>query len=559
VTATAAPLGQVDGRQSEIIYGHRVWRVMPYTALDGRETVRLCAVGLLGIPKVWNPLVPQHAVCSSHETHHEAPWYDCECGVWASNDAEWAYRRMILWMQSQGGDPVGWAVGRVAMWGRVIEHTKGWRAQYAYPYAVRVESEDEAVARQVRFEYAVDVEWSGPDLFRKVLQRKAEKAGDDDQPLHVPQFAAEALRITREGRKELAEIVAALTPAEPDDLAAKRSDWQRKHEQEQLEWAREDEQREKWAADNPLPPVEALTNADVMRALVAAAAIHEDQEQQFREKWRSDSWRIERDKEDRRLGRINYAPTFGLTQIVDTLLWLRGADGPGGNWSNASDGLGRREGRTAWDRAARIALKQAVADGLLEHGRRASDSASSRETLFYRPTKKGTGRAMAAVADGEVTWHKRELRNDDLRSFSTPVKLGLAALRRPQPMFAEEGKELVERWRAEARAAQRKSRKAFAAWLVEWRQDVDRRQFGCTLFNEDEVLRTLAYVCDIHGRAVSTAELMARLAPGEYSRGEVARVGQQLVKARKAKRVKTATAALSGKTVKVWKPAKAKP
>ena len=27
----------------------------------------------------------------------------------------------------------GWVVGEVALWGRVIEHTLGYRAEYAYP------------------------------------------------------------------------------------------------------------------------------------------------------------------------------------------------------------------------------------------------------------------------------------------------------------------------------------------------------------------------------------------------------------------------------------------
>jgi hypothetical protein len=114
---SAAETISPDVFSRDVLYGHRVWRVMPYTELSGRETVRLCAVGTLGIPKVWNPRSPQHAVCSNHETHHEAPWFECECGVWASDDPEWAFRRMVMWMQTQGGNPVGWAIGEVALWG----------------------------------------------------------------------------------------------------------------------------------------------------------------------------------------------------------------------------------------------------------------------------------------------------------------------------------------------------------------------------------------------------------------------------------------------------------
>ena len=154
----------------------RCWRVLPFHRLDGTLTYRLCAVGTFGVPKLWEPRRATAAVCSDFETHHEAPWPDHECGVWALKRPESARRRMVAYMQTQGGSPVGWAIGPVSLWGRLIEHEKGYRAQYAYPYALTLETPDENVARIIRGEYAVDVEWAGGDLFGKVRQRIAEKA-----------------------------------------------------------------------------------------------------------------------------------------------------------------------------------------------------------------------------------------------------------------------------------------------------------------------------------------------------------------------------------------------
>jgi hypothetical protein len=52
---------------------------------------------------------------------HEAPQYDCQCGFYATKepDEHWATYSA--------------AYGKVALWGRIVEHERGYRAQYAYP------------------------------------------------------------------------------------------------------------------------------------------------------------------------------------------------------------------------------------------------------------------------------------------------------------------------------------------------------------------------------------------------------------------------------------------
>jgi hypothetical protein len=49
------------------------------------------------------------------------------------------------------------AVGRVSLWGRVIENTGGWRGQFAYPYEIVLLGGDRAMAAELRERYAIDV------------------------------------------------------------------------------------------------------------------------------------------------------------------------------------------------------------------------------------------------------------------------------------------------------------------------------------------------------------------------------------------------------------------
>jgi hypothetical protein len=61
---------------------------------------------------------------------HEAPDERCECGIYAAcaPDLVLPYldRYALLWSNSA-------VIGRVALWGRVIECERGWRGTFAYP------------------------------------------------------------------------------------------------------------------------------------------------------------------------------------------------------------------------------------------------------------------------------------------------------------------------------------------------------------------------------------------------------------------------------------------
>ena len=58
---------------------------------------------------------------------HEAPQDGCSCGVYAAKD--------FTYLRNSGYADFG-VHGEVYLWGKVVEHRFGWRAQYAYPKSV---------------------------------------------------------------------------------------------------------------------------------------------------------------------------------------------------------------------------------------------------------------------------------------------------------------------------------------------------------------------------------------------------------------------------------------
>jgi hypothetical protein len=95
------------------IIGYRVWRWN--------------AAGLRSLNgKPWSPCKPLAAKCGAGKAHdaHEVPQTDCTCGVYAAKNLEH--------LRQFGYEGRG-IHGEVYLWGTVVEHELGWRAQFAYP------------------------------------------------------------------------------------------------------------------------------------------------------------------------------------------------------------------------------------------------------------------------------------------------------------------------------------------------------------------------------------------------------------------------------------------
>ena len=72
---------------------------------------------------------------------HAAPSLECACGIYAARRPEDA---LVYLTGRDEASVVGRVLGRVALWGLVVEGEHGWRAERAYP----VELEYEEAARR---------------------------------------------------------------------------------------------------------------------------------------------------------------------------------------------------------------------------------------------------------------------------------------------------------------------------------------------------------------------------------------------------------------------------
>lgn len=101
---------------TEPIVAWRAW------ALTGkRDGTDLLLRPVAGRSRPWKPLEAAEAACK-HARLHGAPNVDCSCGLHGTHDVDILRRTRT---------PA--VLGRVALWGRVIEHELGYRAQFGYP------------------------------------------------------------------------------------------------------------------------------------------------------------------------------------------------------------------------------------------------------------------------------------------------------------------------------------------------------------------------------------------------------------------------------------------
>ena len=125
----------------EPVVGWRLWsigsedgharlasHVSPAVWQPGRELVAACSARRRDLRRPWR----------THPTDHAAPAPGCTCGVhaMAAVGALGTYLpapdRPYAWMRPL----VRQAIGRVALWGEVVEGSRGWRASRAYPAEV---------------------------------------------------------------------------------------------------------------------------------------------------------------------------------------------------------------------------------------------------------------------------------------------------------------------------------------------------------------------------------------------------------------------------------------
>jgi hypothetical protein len=97
--------------------GWRVWRLQ-------RVNGRLTLISVTS-SEAWPAREPTRARCRRHD-QHEAPVVGCMCGIYAASSSK-------ALAQAHVYQPATTVVGAIAMWGTVLEYTKGARASLAYP------------------------------------------------------------------------------------------------------------------------------------------------------------------------------------------------------------------------------------------------------------------------------------------------------------------------------------------------------------------------------------------------------------------------------------------
>lgn len=152
-----------DATYLEPIVGWRLWQVVAGER-SGHQLAAWTSDRL-----VWPPRARAESHClSAGPRAHLSPEPGCRCGLYAFGSRELAEGAIAAEMR-----PIPIAIGRVSLWGRVVKHRDGWRAQYAYPYEVLLLDDDPVLARELASTYAVDVgTLAVPELLRRVRSER---------------------------------------------------------------------------------------------------------------------------------------------------------------------------------------------------------------------------------------------------------------------------------------------------------------------------------------------------------------------------------------------------
>lgn len=118
----------------EPIVGYRMWRAVGGHLLSGKfETwprtgplAARCRTDLYGLPNWQKPFPSGGISLSPHLLREGPPARYCGCGIYAEKSPQ-----LPFWTGFLTGDYVS---GEVLLWGRVFEHERGWRAEFARPH-----------------------------------------------------------------------------------------------------------------------------------------------------------------------------------------------------------------------------------------------------------------------------------------------------------------------------------------------------------------------------------------------------------------------------------------
>lgn len=124
----------------------------------------------------WQPGAPMKAVCSREDEKHTPPHEHCSCGLYTAKTLKHLLS-MPYHRYDEKDDDETVVLGRVKLWGKVIEGTQGWRAEFGYPSVLYVPFESWRLIDPLREAYRVPVavkNWADK-LEKKINEQKEQK------------------------------------------------------------------------------------------------------------------------------------------------------------------------------------------------------------------------------------------------------------------------------------------------------------------------------------------------------------------------------------------------
>lgn len=142
---------------ADVVYGWRSWGVRKATTKAGLTVLQ----SITHREAFWQPRATMEAVCPRSTGRangvarkgHEVPDSHCSCGLYSAKNRK---HLMTMGYHRYGGD-LFHVIGRVALWGKVIEGSQGWRSQFGYPAELYLPFEAWHLAEQLEDAYGVPV------------------------------------------------------------------------------------------------------------------------------------------------------------------------------------------------------------------------------------------------------------------------------------------------------------------------------------------------------------------------------------------------------------------
>jgi hypothetical protein len=130
---------------TEVIVGWRAWRLVSWKLLKSDYEVMLESIIY---PMIWYPAKPVTGLVGF--------WLPSGVHAWQTQAQCLAHKRAYGWYARD------WVIGEVSLWGHVIKHEHGYRAQFAYPRRLVVPEylrERGDIVADLRRTYGVECQW----------------------------------------------------------------------------------------------------------------------------------------------------------------------------------------------------------------------------------------------------------------------------------------------------------------------------------------------------------------------------------------------------------------